>query len=186
LVALTIWAGLTYAQDRLANATAEKKLVLYHSPNVLDTQKILQGFRKKYPFIEVDTYRANGEKLIQKIATEVRAGKNLADAYLLSGLQTWLLKGMGLLAPYATPERNKVLPALKDAEGYWTGVYWNLEVLAYNTNVVRSAEVPRAWEDLLLPRWKGQIGLEAEDVDWYTALLQLMGEERGKEFMRSL
>ena len=185
-VAFILWADASYAQDRVANAKAEKKLVLYHSPNVPDTEKILERFRKNYPFIEVETYRANGEKLMQKITTEVRAGRNLADAYLLSGFQTWLLKGMGLLLQYASPERDKVLEALKDAEGYWTGVYWNLEVLAYNTNLVRSSEVPKAWQDFLLSRWKGQIGLEAEDIDWYTALLQVMGEERGKEFMRRL
>jgi iron(III) transport system substrate-binding protein len=183
---LIFWADASHAQDRAANARAEKKLVLYHSPNVADTEKILGGFRKKYPFIEAETYRGNGEKLMQKITTEIRAGKNLADVYLLSGFQTWLLKAMGLLLQYASPEREKVLDALKDSDGYWTGVYWNLEVLAYNSNLVRNSEVPRAWEDLLSPRWKAQIGLEAEDVDWYTALLQLMGEERGKQFMRRL
>jgi hypothetical protein len=73
------------AQDWLANAQIEKKLVLYHSPNVPDTQNILTGFRKKYPFIEVETYRASGEKLLQKITMEARAGKILSDAYLLSG-----------------------------------------------------------------------------------------------------
>jgi ABC-type glycerol-3-phosphate transport system substrate-binding protein len=95
------------AQDWLANAQIEKKLVLYHSPNVPDTQNILTGFRKKYPFIEVETYRASGEKLLQKITTEARAGKNLSDAYLLSGFQTWLLKAMGMLLPYASPERRE-------------------------------------------------------------------------------
>ncbi len=64
-----------HAQDWLANAQIEKKLVLYHSPNVPDTQNILTGFRKKYPFIEVETYRASGEKLLQKITMEARAGR---------------------------------------------------------------------------------------------------------------
>jgi len=141
-----------HAQDWLANAQIEKKLVLYHSPNVPDTQNILTGFRKKYPFIEVETYRASGEKLLQKITMEARAGKHLADAYLLSGFQTWLLKAMGLLLPYASPEREKVLAALKDPDGYWTGVYWNLEVLTYNTRMVRGPEAPKTWEDLLSPR----------------------------------
>ena len=150
------------AQDWLANAQIEKKLVLYHSPNVPDTQNILTGFRKKYPFIEVETYRASGEKLLQKITMEARAGKHLADAYLLSGFQTWLLKAMGLLLPYASPEREKVLAALKDPDGYWTGVYWNLEVLTYNTRMVRGPEAPKTWEDLLSPRWKFQIALEDE------------------------
>jgi hypothetical protein len=149
-----VFVDQIHAQDWLANAQIEKKLVLYHSPNVPDTQNILTGFRKKYPFIEVETYRASGEKLLQKITMEARAGKNFSDAYLLSGFQTWLLKAMGLLLPYASPEREKVLAALKDSDGYWTGVYWNLEVLTYNTRMVRGPEAPKTWEDLLAPRWK--------------------------------
>jgi len=191
LILPAILSGLFFvepidAQDSLAGAQIEKKLVLYHSPNVPDTQRILAGFRQKYPLIEIETYRASGEKLIQRITTETRAGKNLSDAYLLSGFQTWLLKTMGLLSLYQSPEREKIPAALKDADGYWTGVYWNLEVLAYNTKMVRNSEVPKAWEDLLAPRWKSQLALEEEDVDWYTAMLQLMGEEKGKDFMRRL
>jgi len=191
LILATILIGLSFAapihaQEPSATAQVEKKLVLYHSPNVPDTERILAGFRKKYPFVEVETYRASGEKLIQRITAEARAGKQFSDAYLLSGFQTWLLKSMGMLAPYSSPEREKVLPALKDQDGYWTGVYWNLEVLAYNTKLAPGPEIPKTWEDLLAPRWKGQIGLEEEDVDWYTAILQLMGEEKGKDFMRAL
>jgi iron(III) transport system substrate-binding protein len=191
LIVLPILSWLCFvepikAQDSLAGAQIEKKLVLYHSPNVPDTQRILAGFRQKYPFIELETYRASGEKLIQRITTETRAGKNISDAYLLSGFQTWLLKAMGLLSLYASPEREKIPAALKDADGYWTGVYWNLEVLAYNTKMVRSSQVPKAWEDLLAPHWKSQFALEEEDVDWYTAMLQLMGEAKGKDFMRRL
>ena len=191
LIVLPILSGLSFvepidAQDPVAGRQIEKKLVLYHSPNVPDTQRILAGFRQKYPFIELETYRASGEKLIQRITTETRGGKNISDAYLLSGFQTWLLKAMGLLSLYASPEREKIPAALKDADGYWTGVYWNLEVLAYNTKMVRSSQVPKAWEDLLAPHWKSQFALEEEDVDWYTAMLQLMGEEKGKDFMRRL
>ena len=95
-----------HAQEPSANAQVEKKLVLYHSPNVPDTERMLAGFRKKYPFVEVETYRASGEKLIQRITTEARAGKHLSDAYLLSGFQTWLLKSMGMLLPYPSLERR--------------------------------------------------------------------------------
>ena len=191
LIIATILIGLSFAptvdaQQPSAASQVEKKLVLYHSPNVPDTERILAGFRRKYPFVEVETYRASGEKLLQRITAEARAGKQLADAYLLSGFQSWLLKSMGMLAPYSSPEREIVLAALKDQDGYWTGVYWNLEVLAYNTKLVRGSEIPKAWEDLLAPSWKGQIGLEEEDVDWYTAILELMGEEKGKNFMRGL
>ncbi|MGH7771381.1 MAG: ABC transporter substrate-binding protein [Candidatus Binatia bacterium] len=174
------------AQDWLPKAQEEKKVVLYHTTNVPDTQKILEGFRKRYPLLEVETYRATGEKLFQKIITEVRAGRNLADVYIISWFQAWLLKDGGYLAAYRSSERERVNSALRDRDGFWTGIYWNLESLTYNTKLVSPKDVPRRWDELLNPRWKGSIGLEEEDINWYAFLLHLMGEEKGKDFMRKV
>jgi iron(III) transport system substrate-binding protein len=184
--ALLFSPPLLRAQNWADKAKAEGTVVVYHTTNVPDMTKIIKGFRKRYPFLKVEGFRGTGEKLIQKITTEVRAGRHLADVYQISGLQTWLLQKMGYLAPYQSPGREKVNPLFKDRQGYWTGVYWNLEVLGYNTGLVSSGEVPRKWEDLLNPRWTGKIGLEDEDVNWYAYLLELMGEEKGKDFMRRL
>jgi iron(III) transport system substrate-binding protein len=175
-----------FSQELAPKAQEEKKLVLYHSTGIDDTQQILDRFRRRYPFLQVENHRLSSPKLLQRIITEVRAGRNLADAYLISGLQTWLLKDMGFLAVYSSPERDKIRPALRDRQGYWTGVLWNLGVLGYNTKIVPAGTVPRKWEDLLQPRWKGQIGLEAEDVSWYVFILHLMGKEKGKAFMVEL
>lgn len=187
LALLALFSGPTFAaQVSTTGAQEEKKLVLYHTTGIDDTQQILDRFRKRYPSFQVENQRLSSPKIIQKIATEVRAGQNLADVYLISGLQTWLLKDMGYLAPYLSPDRAKVLPALRDRQGYWTGVLWNLGVLGYNTKMVPPGAVPKKWEDLLQPRWKGQIGLEAEDVSWYAFLLDLMGKEKGKAFLTQL
>jgi len=190
LICLSLLLSLLFcselaAQDLVSKAKTEKKLVLYHTTTVADTQKIIDSFRKKYPFIEVDTYRATNEKLTQKILSEVKAGKNLADVYI-NGIQTVMLKELGLLSRYSSPEREQVANAFKDTQGYWTGVYWNMEVLGYNTKLVPATEVPTKWEDLLNPRWKNLIAIEEEDTFWYSSLLHLMGEGRGKEFMRRL
>ena len=57
---------------------------------------------------------------------------------------------------------------------------------AYNTNLVRKEELPRRYEDLLEPRWKGKLGIEARVPDWYAALVTDMGEEKGIRFFREL
>ena len=174
------------AQDLVAKAQEEKKFVLYHSIGIEDTQQILSLFRKRYPFLQIENHRLSSQKLFQRIVSEVRAGHNLADAYIVSGAETWLLKDMGFLAPYASPERSRVRPSLMDRQGYWTGILWNLAVLGYNTHMVTADSVPKRWEDLLQPRWKGLIGLEAEDMTWYIFMLKLMGNQNGKAFMAQL
>jgi iron(III) transport system substrate-binding protein len=174
------------AEDNLGLAQKEKKVVVYHTTTAPDTAAIAAGFKKKYPFAEVEGYRSTGEKLLQRITTELKAGQNLADVYMISGQQIWLLRDMGHLAIYRSPEREKIQAALRDKDGYWTGVYWNLEVIGYNTRLVADREVPKKWEDLLIARWKGHLGLEEDDVYWYAKMLHQMGEEKGRNFMRQL
>ena len=175
-----------FSQELLSKAQEEKKMVLYHSTGIEDTRQIIDRFRKQYPFLTVENHRLSSAKLLQRIISEVRAGRNLADAYIISGAETWLLKDMGFLAPYASPERARIRPALMDRQGYWTGILWNLGVLGYNTQLVSPDSIPKRWEDLLQPRWKGLIGLEAEDVTWYIFMQKLMGNQNGKAFMAQL
>ena len=95
---------------------------------------------------------------------EARAGKNLSDAYLLSGFKDYLgsLKAMGLLLPYASPEREKVLAALKDSDGYSTGYIGTWKSSPITLEWYAALKLPKTWEDLLAPRWKSQIALEEE------------------------
>ena len=53
------------AQDgKLAKAREEKKVVVYNTTTVPDMQKIIDGFKKKYPFLEVESFRSTGEPAI--------------------------------------------------------------------------------------------------------------------------
>lgn len=187
IVSLLLPSFPARGQDqRSAKARDEKKVVVYNTTTLPDMQKLVEGFRKKYPFLEVESYRAPGERLVQKILTEIRAGRYLADVYIISGLQMWLLRDGGHLSLYLSPEREKVRRLFKDEAGYWTGIYFNLEVLGYNKRLVQAGELPRRWEELLEPRWKGRMALEIEDIPWFTSLLQIMGEEKAMDFFRRL
>ena len=52
--------------------------------------------------------------------------------------------------------------------------------------VVSTERCPTAYEDLLHPKWKGQIGLETEEYQWFYHLIQILGKEKGIDFMRRL
>jgi len=44
----------------------------------------------------------------------------------------------------------------KDPQGYWTGVFVNNLVLAYNTKMLAAKDAPQDYADLLQPKWKGR------------------------------
>ncbi len=50
-------------------------------------------------------------------------------------------------------------------------------VQAYNTQKVKREELPRSYQDLLDPRWKGRLGVEAEDQAWFGTLLGALGRD---------
>ncbi|MGB5874489.1 MAG: extracellular solute-binding protein [Bacteroidota bacterium] len=63
----------------------------------------------------------------------------------------------GLLAQYHPSWKEKVRAEFRHNGGYWYGTFITPEVILYNTRLVAESEVPRDWDDLLDPAWKGKI-----------------------------
>ena len=185
--------GLVHAQTQSAEgarligeAKKEGKVVVYAAYSSADANAFKAAFEKKYPFIQFEYFRAGKDKLLSKYLTEIRSGTYLPDVYQASIFPVTTLQQMGLLTKYRSPEREAYPEALKDKEGYWTAVYLNAMTIAYNTRLVRPEDAPKSYEDLLLPKWKGRMGLDLNKTEWYVAMLQVMGEEKGKKYMEAL
>jgi iron(III) transport system substrate-binding protein len=50
---------------------------------------------------------------------------------------------------------------------------------AYNTDIIKPADVPKTYEDLRNPRWKGKLGIESDDANWFLSVVGFMGEQKG-------
>ncbi len=173
-------------QELMEAAKREGRFVWYTSMSLDDSQPLLQAFEKKYPPLKGEIYRASGEKLLNKAMTEARAGQILFDVFSNSGFEVHLAQKANLLSPYRSPEARGYREGFRHPEGFWTDLYDNYYVIGYNTKLVRPEEVPRRWEDLLHPRWKGNVALDEEEFEWYGAMLLAWGEERGRRFMKAL
>jgi len=60
-------------------AKGEKQVLWYTSLNVEDSEKLIAAFTKKYPGVEVTVNRQSANSVLQKIMTERRSGKDIAD-----------------------------------------------------------------------------------------------------------
>ena len=58
--------------------------------------------------------------------------------------------------------------------------------MSYNTKLVQPDTAPKTYEDLLQPRWKGNVGLSDSAVLWYAGFLKFYGDEKGREYMKKL
>jgi iron(III) transport system substrate-binding protein len=75
------------ADDLIAGAKKEGGLVLYLSTNLTDANGLIQLFKQKYPFINVDFFRADNEKLLNRILTESTTDKFNGDVIMISSFE---------------------------------------------------------------------------------------------------
>ena len=179
------YEGADRVAKALPAARKEGSLTLYTSFAEKDLPPLLAAFEKRYG-IKVRLWRSASENVLQRTVAEAAAGRHDVDAVHTSAIEMEALYREGILQAVVPPHGAKLLEgALRPHRG-WIATYLSFWVQAYNTNLVRKDELPRRYEDLLDPRWKGKLGIEARVPDWYSALVTDMGEEKGIRFFREL
>ena len=129
--------------------------------------------------------RTGSEKLLNRVLTEFRAKKIFADVIQTVEFSMHIFNRTGALARYL-PQSNGAYPKEFKEEGFWTTVYYNAYVTAYNTRMVPARQLPKTYDDLLDPKWKGKLLMEGTKADWFAGMLQILGQERGLKYMREL
>ena len=125
-----------------------------------------------------------------RVQAEHRAGKILADVYDgVTGVSTY--KRDGFLHQWQ-PDIVKNLPKdYYDKEGFWTGVSLYISAFSYNTDLVKKGAEPRTLDDLLDPRWKGQLAMAASSSTtgvggFIGHVVTKLGEEKGVAYLKKL
>jgi ABC-type Fe3+ transport system substrate-binding protein len=177
------------AEDRdaiLAKAKEEKILVLYSTTEVKDHTALVEAFQKRYPFVQPKASRVASSSMAAKVLQEHRAGVHVFDVLSAGEVPLYAISGAGLFQPYNSPERSAYPEGFKDKESLWTSMYHNAGTIQYNTNLVKPDDVPKSYDDLLHPKWKGKMVMDSTEFEWYALMLEILGREKGLQFMRSL
>jgi ABC-type Fe3+ transport system substrate-binding protein len=101
-----------------------------------------------------------------------------------------MVQRAGLLQRFYSPFFAEYPAELKDSQGFWGATNLYFLTPGYNTKMVKLNELPKTYEDLLNPRWKGQ-------MMWSTSrgsgapifignVLMSMGQEAGKAYLQKL
>jgi iron(III) transport system substrate-binding protein len=167
-------------------ARAEGEVVFYSSFNNERLVALRDAFQKKHPFLKVNFYRAGSERVMQRILTEAQAGRHSVDLFTSAGFQVQVLKEKGLTAKFVPDAASFYSEGFRDSDGHWTAVHSLLNSMGYNTKQIPAAEAPKNYDDLLQARWKGRIGLNIRDAEWFANMMRVMGRDKGLAFMRKL
>jgi len=183
--ALLRYEGADRVQKALPLAQKEGAFTLYTSFAERDLPPLLGAFEKRYG-IKVRLWRAASEKVLQRTIAEAAAARYDVDAIHTSALEMEALHREQILRPVAPPHSADLLPGALRPHREWIATYLSVWVQAYNTALVKKAELPRTFHDLLDPKWKGKLGIEARVPEWYATVVMDMGEEKGIRFFREL
>jgi iron(III) transport system substrate-binding protein len=187
---LAVYEGADRFQLLTEGAKKEGSLTVYTSRTQEDIDRILSPFEKKYG-IKVNVWRAASDNVLQKATTEAKAGKNDFDIVDISGIELEAMHREKVLqevkSPYFADLISQAIPKHRE----WVATSLNLFVHAYNTSLVKKEDLPKKYEDLLDPKWKGRqgkgrLGIEAGDSDFFSVIVREMGEEKGLKFWRDL
>lgn len=194
------WAASVEDVALMKSANREKILiegakkegkVSFYTGLIVDqvVRPVKDAFEKEYPFLQLEFFRANAERLAQRVLSEYQAKRYEVDIISGSAAAT-MLQRAGVMQRFYSPPIAEYPRELKDPNGFWgsTNVYFM--TLGYNTRMVKAGELPKSYEDLLNPRWKGQ-------MMWSTSrgsgapqfignMLISMGQEAGKAYVQKL
>jgi ABC-type Fe3+ transport system substrate-binding protein len=168
-------------------ARREGEIVWYTTMSLDQSKEFMDRFIKKHPFLKPSVFRAGGGALLNRISSEAKARKYLFDVAHGTGEIFLPLMELGLLAPYNSTERKMIPEDLKDSKHFWTSVYVNSIVLGYNTRQVKRDGLPRSYEELLQPRWKGRkISLDDSYTTFFQGLISAWGKDKAVAYLRRL
>ena len=171
-------------------AKKEGQVVFYSAMIVNQALRpIVDAFEKKYPFVKVSYWRADDEDMFAKLSAEERA-KNLVGDLVEGANICQLATSAGWLTPYYSPSLDEYPAVERDPNNLWAPTRLSYFGAAYNTNLVPADKMPKTYEALLDPQWKGKMAWRIGTVSgtplFITNLRLAWGEDKAMAYFKKL
>jgi len=188
VVALTTAYGNAQT-DLLAAAKREGRVVVYGS---LTTRGMIHNriFEGRYG-IPVEYWRAASTRVLDRVLSEVRAGRPLFDVVVTNSSPMMVMRLFGAFGSYRAAAYEALEATRPDPQSLVSPPFLFIPVgIVYNTRLIRPAEAPRDLLDLLDPKWRGKIvipdpTLHTTTAHWLMELRRIVGG-RWREFLEGL
>jgi len=185
LTEIASYAGPDRIAKLLAGAKKEGAVNVYTSETVEDVGALSRAFEAKYG-IKLNLWRGSSEDILQRAVVEARGGRFDADAFETGATAMESLHRERLLQQVDSPAAADLAPEAIQPHHEWIGTRYNIFVAAYNTRLIAGADLPKSYDDLVDAKWMGKLGIEADDSDWFGAVVEALGEERGLKLFRDI
>jgi iron(III) transport system substrate-binding protein len=185
LAELAAYAGPDRTARLVAGAKKEGALNIYSSMTTADMGALISAFQAKYG-VRATHWRGSSEDIRNRTAREYAAGRYDADLAETAGPDMEAMVREQLLQKISTPVSKELIPQATLPHGQWIATRLSVFAGAYNTDLIKPADVPKSYQDLLDPRFKGKLGIEADDANWFMSTVSFMGEAKGLKLFRDI
>jgi iron(III) transport system substrate-binding protein len=182
---LAAYTGPDRTQRLIEGARKENALTIYSSMTVADMGVLLNAFQAKYG-IKAQHWRGSSEDIRNRITREHSAGRYDADLAETAGPDMEAMVREQVLQKVITPVSKELIPQATFAHGQWIATRLSVFAGAYNTNIIKPADAPKVYEDLLDRRFNGKLAIEADDANWFMAVVLHMGEQKGLKLFKDI
>ena len=163
----------------------EGSVTIYSSMPMDDMTALTSEFEKRYG-IKTKVWRAGSENILQRVVLESKANKNEVDLIDTNGPEMEAMHREHILQVCQSPFLADLIPAAILPHREWIASRLNIFTLAYNTKVLKKADLPKSYAELLDPKWKGKLAVEANDDDWLAGTVTQMGYDKGVALFKEI
>jgi iron(III) transport system substrate-binding protein len=145
--------ALTAALGWAGSADAQQRIVIYSSNDATLNKLVATEFTKATG-VQADVISAGSGVVIKRVETE----KERPQGDIVWGISRSLLQhNAQYFDAYASQHKDAIPAEFRDPQDRWIGTNLHLLVILQNTKSIPDADGPRSWEDLLAPKWKGNV-----------------------------
>ncbi len=152
-------AAVNITPELIAAAKKEGRVHWYTAMDLTMSEAYARAFEAKFPGIAVKVERSGAERVFSRIAQEYASKIHNVDMVnTTDSAHALAWRDNGWLEPMVTDDVAQHWPAAhKSPEGYWATHRIIFSVIGYNTALVKTADIPKSYADLLDPKWTGKL-----------------------------
>ena len=138
---LATYEGPDRMERIVAAAKKEGSLTLYTTIAEKDLPTLIKPFEARYG-VKVNVWRAGTDKVLQRTLAEAAANRNDVDVIHFGAPEMEALAREKVLQPVNSPAYKDLVSGSVPAHRQWAATLLSGWVQAYNTNVIRKADLP--------------------------------------------
>jgi putative spermidine/putrescine transport system substrate-binding protein len=136
-------------------ASAQTAICYNCPPEWADWASQIKAIKDKTGITVPPDNKNSGQALAQMLAEKASPVADFTYLGVSFGIEA---RGKDLVSPYKPAHWNEVPAGMKDADGYWTTIHSGTMGLMVNVDALKGKPVPKSWQDLQKPEYKGLVG----------------------------